>query len=501
MNFSDGIVIWGAGVRGRQAVNYIGSKMVLGFIDADTEKIGKKICGIKVFSFAEFQTKYDKSQIVLISPEHDIEKIKQYLQREGYRCCIEYDQMFGDKSLITDDLATMSRDELLRKIQTLEYKAVCQKKANDKMRRSFIKIAVNNYRVTKPKYQHPYEILAHSQNICFNFSQSEYISIFEKALRKHIVDKDAECIDLICFDNVLPRPDDADLIARASEENIPVLYMEDGFLESIVPWNNHQTEWKYRAFHSFVCDSSGLYLDARYPSDLENMLNSECGLTANECNRARRCIDFIVDNNISKYNHQPIKDMLANHKEKTRVLIIDQVRGDTSILYGGGSKKIMELMIDRALKENPGAQFLIKKHPVTMDSMIQSALDVSTVNHTDIEYIDYEINPISLLKSVDKVYVCSSLMGFEALMCGKEVHTFGRPFYSGWGLTVDYQQCLRRCRKRTLEELFYMAYIKYSAYIDYEKKRLCNIEECLRRLLALRKRWHKTRGEGEVGNG
>lgn len=501
MYFSDGIVIWGAGVRGRLTVNYIGKEKVLGFIDNDATKIGESICGIKVFSFEEFQEEYDELQIVLISPEYDVEKIKKSLQTGGYYYYIEFDQMFGNKSLIADDFLTLPRDELLREIKMLEYKAAYHQRANNKMRHSFTKIAVNSYRLTKPKFQHPYKILSCAQNICFNFAQSEYITIFEKALEKHIVNKEAESIDLICFDNVLPRPDDVELIARASEENIPLFYMEDGFLESIVPWNNHKTEWKYRAFHSFVCDSSGLYLDARYPSDLENILNSECELTVDERNRARRCIDFIVENNISKYNHQPIKKLPETHTETARVLIIDQVRGDTSILYGGGSEKIMEYMVDRAFEENPGAKILIKKHPVAMDSMIQSALDVGNINRVDVEYIDYEINPISLLKSVDKVYVCSSLMGFEALMCGKEVHTFGLPFYAGWGLTVDYQQCLRRCRKRTLEELFYMAYIKYSAYIDYENKRLCNIEECLRRLLALRKRWHKTRGEGEVGSG
>ena len=39
---------------------------------------------------------------------------------------------------------------------------------------------------------------------------------------------------------------------------------------------------------------------------------------------------------------------------------------------------------------------------------------------------------------VDEVHVNSSLAGFEALLRGTKVSTYGVPFYAGWGLTEDH---------------------------------------------------------------
>ena len=64
-------------------------------------------------------------------------------------------------------------------------------------------------------------------------------------------------------------------------------------------------------------------------------------------------------------------------------------------------------------------------------------------------------------------------------MCGKEVHTFGMPFYAGWGLTKDYIKCERRTNKRILEEIFYIAYIMKTKYVNPEKKCPCEIEEAI----------------------
>jgi len=51
----------------------------------------------------------------------------------------------------------------------------------------------------------------------------------------------------------------------------------------------------------------------------------------------------------------------------------------------------------------------------------------------------------------------TSLSGFEALLRDKKVVTYGSPFYAGWGLTEDHAVTERRCRRRTLEELIYLA--------------------------------------------
>ena len=48
------------------------------------------------------------------------------------------------------------------------------------------------------------------------------------------------------------------------------------------------------------------------------------------------------------------------------------------------------------------------------------------------------IKPLDdLFDKVDKVVVFTSLGGFEALIRGISVTTYGFPFYAGWGLTED----------------------------------------------------------------
>ncbi|MFD2271011.1 hypothetical protein ACFS07_07420 [Undibacterium arcticum] len=43
------------------------------------------------------------------------------------------------------------------------------------------------------------------------------------------------------------------------------------------------------------------------------------------------------------------------------------------------------------------------------------------------------INPLSLIEQMNRVYVVTSTMGFEALVAGKPVTVFGMPWYAGWG--------------------------------------------------------------------
>ena len=53
----------------------------------------------------------------------------------------------------------------------------------------------------------------------------------------------------------------------------------------------------------------------------------------------------------------------------------------------------------------------------------------------------------SLYPHVDELHTMTSLSGFEALVQGVKVTTWGQPFYSGWGLTEDIHPAERRQRK------------------------------------------------------
>ncbi|MBP9566994.1 MAG: capsular polysaccharide biosynthesis protein, partial [Sulfurospirillum sp.] len=76
----------------------------------------------------------------------------------------------------------------------------------------------------------------------------------------------------------------------------------------------------------------------------------------------------------------------------------------------------------------------------------------------------------------DEVHTMTSLVGFEALMRGKKVVTYGMPFYAGWGLTHDMQTSSKRNRTLKLEELIAGTLVCYPRYLDPESLTLCDIE-------------------------
>ncbi|MCD7780166.1 MAG: hypothetical protein LUH05_05790 [Candidatus Gastranaerophilales bacterium] len=246
-------------------------------------------------------------------------------------------------------------------------------------------------------------------------------------------------------------------------------------------------EEKYEHSCSFVFDDIAPYYDSRYPSRMEMLLNDEnLVITEEQKQRARNCIDKIISNHLTKYNHQPVYTPNIGREGKKKVLVIDQSYGDMSILKGQAGEETFKTMLECAVKEfpPPEADIIVKTHPDINNG--GKGYYTGLKQHDNIYPFTEGINPISLIQYCDEVYVCSSQMGFEALMCGKKVHCFGVSFYSNYGLTDDRQECSRRKVKRTLEEMFYIIYIMYSYYVNPEKGKPCEIEEAIDYLLKLR---------------
>ncbi len=269
-------------------------------------------------------------------------------------------------------------------------------------------------------------------------------------------------------------------------KNLPVFIWENGFLRSAAAWGPENKLGKYTHAVSFVIDTVPYY-DATQPSRLENMLNDKgLFITPQQRQRAATCIKKIISTHLTKYNHQPIYTPNIGRENTKKVLVVDQAYNDMSIIKGWGSEQTFKNMLQKAIDENPNADIIVKTHPDTMNGT-RGGYYTQLKPHNNIYIQNTPINPISLIKYVDKVYVCSTQLGFEALMCGKEVHVFGMPFYAGWGLTIDEQRCERRTNKRSLEEVFYIAYILYTLWVDEEKGCRCEIEDAMEYLLKLRK--------------
>ncbi len=274
--------------------------------------------------------------------------------------------------------------------------------------------------------------------------------------------------------------------------NRPLFILEDGFIRSADTWLNFSAPNKYRDGISYTADFLAPYYDATQPSTLENMLNNRnLKISKPERERARTLMKLIIDNYVTKYNHQPIYTPNIGRQGAPKILVVDQSYGDMSIIKGLATEDTFRIMLEKAIAENPDADIIVKTHPDTLTGRNQGGYYTKLKSENNIYAFTSAINPISLIKYVDKVYVCSTQLGFEALMCGKEVHTFGMPFYAGWGLTVDYLTCDRRKNKRSLEELFYITYVLYSHYMNPETNLPCELEEAISYILKLRNEYFK----------
>ena len=280
----------------------------------------------------------------------------------------------------------------------------------------------------------------------------------------------------------------------AAKMDAVLVVCEDGFLRSADTWANLSAPDRYRHGCSVVFDTLGHYFDATRPSSVEMMLNdSALTITDEQCTEARRVMERIVSTKLTKYNHQPIFVPQVGRPGRRKVLVVDQSYGDMAIAKGWGSDQTVADMLEDAKRENPDADILVKTHPDTMTGK-RGGYFTDVKEEGNVFRVTMPVNPYSLMGIVDKVYVCSTQMGFEALMAGKEVHVYGMPFYAGWGLTIDKQKNPRRTNRRTLEEVFYIFYIMYTHWVDIETGRPCTIDKAMDNLLALREEYGRVGG-------
>ncbi|NPA11420.1 MAG: capsule polysaccharide transporter [Epsilonproteobacteria bacterium] len=249
------------------------------------------------------------------------------------------------------------------------------------------------------------------------------------------------------------------------------LLLEDGFIRSV----GLGVEG-YPAF-SIVEDDAGMHYDANKETRIERILKEyDFKNDTSLMQTAKDALYLIKKHKISKYNNAPLT--LPPLKKGKKVLIIAQTAGDNSLKYGRAYEFDPKDIILSALDENPNSTVYVKIHPDALTGKRKSSIDVDLAKKY-CEVITQNTNPIMLLEEFDKVYTQTSQMGFEAALLGKEVVTFGMPFYAGWGVTKDKLTNKRRIRKLTQLEIFAAAYILYSSYYNPYEKRECDIIETI----------------------
>jgi capsular polysaccharide export protein len=259
------------------------------------------------------------------------------------------------------------------------------------------------------------------------------------------------------------------------------LCLEDGFLRSLHPGASSQT-------CSLVVDDLGIYYDASEPSRLEAM--GAMPLTQMEHARAQRLIERWRAAGVSKYNYAPAPVALP---AKPYVLVIDQTANDASVQFGQADGNSFRRMLESALLNYPDCQILVKEHPEVALGRKRGYLGgiLDAGDYPSIARLQDDVHVVPLICQAQAVFVVTSQVGFEALLHGKTVYTFGMPFYAGWGLTNDdLPGPSRRCPV-SLEQLAFAALVRYTRYVLPHSGKRCEAEDAIDYLALQRQMRHQ----------
>ena len=267
----------------------------------------------------------------------------------------------------------------------------------------------------------------------------------------------------------------------AKEYDLELFRVEDGFIRSVGLGSDLTQPY------SQVVDSRGIYFDPAQESDLEFILqNYDFAADPRLLERAKNVRTYLIEKKLSKYNLYD--EVTLNFPTDKRIIVLPgQVEDDASMRYG--AKGMDNLTLLKEVREGCPEEYIIfKPHP--------DILAGNRVGHIEeyeaLKYCDKIVTEVSLdsvLMYADEVHTMTSLVGFEALVRGIEVHTYGIPFYAGWGLSTDKRTCKRRTRELDLDELVAGALLLYPRYLDPQSRKLCTIEILLEALEAERQHY------------
>lgn len=251
---------------------------------------------------------------------------------------------------------------------------------------------------------------------------------------------------------------DARTLQELEKSGAPLVEVEDGFIRSVGLGADCVPPL------SIVVDPIGIYFDPRRRSALEDMLRED-RFTPEIVNRATRMRKLIVERGISKYGASETR-LQRRDPARQHLLVPGQVEDDRSVICGGGDVSTNLELLRRVRANAPNAYIIYKPHPDVEAGHRRGRIPEALCRDLADEIIR-EAPISSVIDLVDEVHVNTSLAGFEALLRGKRVTTYGVPFYAGWGLTTDLTRVPdRRHVGRTVDELVAAALMLYPRYLD-----------------------------------
>jgi capsular polysaccharide export protein len=234
------------------------------------------------------------------------------------------------------------------------------------------------------------------------------------------------------------------------------LGVEDGFLRSVGLGLRHAPPV------SLILRPGRLHFDATGPNGFEALVAAAAFPPALLA-RAARLRARVLALRLTKYNAGAAAPLPTPPPGRERVLVPGQVESDASIRLGATTVRDNESLLRAARARFPNAFILYKHHPDVLTGWRPGEAGREALAWADavVEGGD----AAACLDWADRVATITSLMGFEALLRGRAVTTFGRPFYAGWGLTDDADPPPRP-RALDLDQLTAAALILYPDYVD-----------------------------------
>lgn len=255
--------------------------------------------------------------------------------------------------------------------------------------------------------------------------------------------------------------------ALADKLGLPVVTVEDGFIRSVGLGSDFIPPM------SLVFDSEGIYFDPSRRSNLETLLIST-EFDEPLLKRARTVRERICSQSITKYNVGQNIRLRRPVGFSTIIFVPGQVEDDASIKKGTDNIRTNLQLLEAVRRENPSAYIIYKPHPDVAATNRKGRLSSSRVIKVCDE-VAVTGDVLSYIQLADEVHTMTSLSGFDALLRNKKVVVYGRPFYAGWGLTIDKLSFAGRNRTLELDELVAASLLLYPRYWD---KRINGFVEC-----------------------
>lgn len=235
---------------------------------------------------------------------------------------------------------------------------------------------------------------------------------------------------------------------------------EDGFLRSVA------LGCELARPISLSFDEAGLYADPRTASELLAAIARPLE-PAQQLN-ARRFLRLHRDLRLAKYVgttrpegvHWRTAERLAA-RDAPVLLVCGQVADDISMRASECPFPSFERLVQHLRALNPRAFIVFRPHPDVVKGLRPGEMEV-----TSADWCDAQSATRALVELASQVHVVNSLSGFEALMAGAHVVTWGRGWYAGWGLTEDRVQPMRS-RPASLLQLVHAAYLERPRYFDH----------------------------------